>query len=320
MTQQSNTEPEPDVNQVFDEYTTNAMVMRKARETVRYAGSLVSNNGPIYEQPGENWSAVMETRTIYWRVTNPRPPFNPMGEEQMLMLTVHEASHLNHSGGWITPADIDKRRFHMFVNAVEDIRIERLAEKELPGFGPLRRKYNAEAIGEIKDTAKGLGVVERVGLAYLTMEENVSIDFLGDDIKQFCEDTWPEVSRIANATNTADLAEMLVPIYRELVGNEQQNEKDKENQQDPNADSIQGSKRDKEDNLEKGCLSGDGDDNPTNSPIISPSDKIKGRNASNKSDYDIIDELLQMAESAGDQETADKIREWIKTEQYKRDA
>lgn len=306
-----------DIKTVFNEYTTNALAMRKARETVRYAGSLVANNGPIYEQPGENWMANMDTRTIYWRVTDPKPPFKAMCEDQMLMLTVHEASHINHSGGWITPDDIDRKRFHMFVNAIEDIRIERLAEKELPGFGPLRHKFNKESIEDIKETVKGLGVVERAGVAYLTLEENVSIDFLGDDIKKFCEDTWQEVSRIANATNTADLAEMLVPIYRALVDNEDAN-KSKEEKEKPDADDISGSKRDENGDVEKGCLSPNGGDSPTETPMISPRDKIKGRNSSNITDMDIIEQLLEMAKNAGDQKTVDEINKWIRQEEAKR--
>jgi hypothetical protein len=110
---------------------------------------------------------------------------------------------------------------------------------------------------------------------------------------------------------------MLVPIYRLLVDEENKAEQD-QREKNPNVEDVEGAKKENDGKLTKGCLSGKGGDKPTDRPLISPTDKIKGRNASNMSDYDIIDQLIQMAEKAGDTDTVAKINEWVRLERNRR--
>lgn len=329
-----------------------AMDVRRVRKFVRQTASLVSTQGPIKEVLGPMWAAELDTRTIIWRLTTQTDPPKIIDDETCLGLIVHEAGHLNYTGGWKTPSRIDKKRFHRFVNAIEDIRIERLSELEFPGFGPIRKRMNQEAAADwTTDELSGLHIVDLAGMMYLFKEDGLPLR--GDpDLAKFVDRTWPEVTRIANATNTADMADMLIPIYDELMRADKARQdakqmeqrvkhhqkmgtstdemieqlKEKREEGKPDPEKIGGFQSQKDEDGEetgepkKGCMSQKGADNPTNMPVKSPMDEIQGRKASTLNELDFIEMLAQMADDAGDPKTALKLREWARKEQAEQQA
>lgn len=221
-------------------YGGSAKELRRVRRMVRYTASLISTEGRIRESPGPMWAADFERRIIFWRVTDPNPPFELLSEDDLLVLTVHEGSHLKFTGRYHTPDGVDAQRFHRFINFLEDIRIERLIGAELPGFVPLSKsmntralkawdekidstmEYEEETVAIKSKVVRELSYVDQVSLLYHCYELGKP-RLLDADPKcaEFARITWPIVSRICNVSATAEVADEALPIYKLLQEEEE---------------------------------------------------------------------------------------------------
>jgi hypothetical protein len=211
-----------------------AVRLREIRRMVRNTASLMATDGPIYECPGSHWAADFRSRTIYWRATAPYPPFSVLTQDNLLFLTVHEAYHIKITGGWDCPKDFDPMRFHRFINACEDIRIERQATKDWPGFGPIRQDMAETSLNEWLKVApvldqfgrpipgqkprpflEGCCFMDQVWINWHMMEHGMGNAGHPEAIK-FATDSWDDISRICNAASTEKMAKMLEPYYRAM--------------------------------------------------------------------------------------------------------
>lgn len=203
--------------------TSSALVLREVRRQVRYVASLVSTRGRIVEEMSDKWAADIVGRVIFWRPTRPWPPFDDLLGVEIRFLTVHEAGHLNFTGGWNEPAEwgIEKRLgFKRFLNGVEDIRIERLEGQDLPGFERIRKQVNRSFGLAHKDlSVEQWAPMDQVWRGWFALENGAEMYGHPTFIK-FAEDTWADVSRMANADCTDDLAQALIPIF-DLLWEEQ---------------------------------------------------------------------------------------------------
>lgn len=198
-----------------------AVELRELRRRVKHTCSLISGNGPVHERPGENWAADMESRTVFWRPSNPFPPFDIVSDEDVTYLCTHEASHLNYSGMWDIPekeflSDEDKARFHRFVNAVEDIRCDRLSAEEFPGFPNIAKNVDAKYHGELsKAHPEDWNFVDQVGINLIWKDRGLPL--LGKpDAQRIANEAWPEITRVANEDSTDRVAKAILPLYQRL--------------------------------------------------------------------------------------------------------
>lgn len=192
-----------------------AMDMLRIRRRVRHTASLVSTTGPIRERPGPNWAANYRERLIYWRPTDPFTR-ELMDDDEILMNTVHEAGHLNWTGGYVTPDGFNRLRFHRLWNAVEDIRIERLMSREFPGFVSVRMNSNTRCHEfHAQADVSTYSLHDQVWLSWMGYEENLG--GLGSQAAQdFASATWPQISRVANSHDSAQVAEGIAAVFEEM--------------------------------------------------------------------------------------------------------
>jgi hypothetical protein len=199
----------------------NALALHRLREQVRRTTSLVSTQGPVRERIGANWAADIDARTIIWRPTTGGPEIRPLDPDTILFLITHEASHLNYTGGYDTPADMNRAtaaRYHRLVNATEDIRIERLAEAEFGGFRALRIAENATML-KVHDERdmSGYAPLDQAWLAWHMIESGYPrVSKLSDKMEKFITDNWPTVNKAASAASTKDAAALILSIFRQL--------------------------------------------------------------------------------------------------------
>jgi hypothetical protein len=193
--------------------------MRNIRLMVRQTASLVANHGKIKEQPGQFWAANFEDRTIFWRPTSSLPPNDVLTEDELLFLVVHEAGHLNWTGRWDCPKDFDFDKWHLFINAVEDIREERLTVHDgFAGFQTYRMKVAPKFLGwHKKQDGTQYSLADQVWINWHCTEYGLEPDFGTDKAIEFAKKTWPVVDSLFHSKSTADLAKGMEPIYRELM-------------------------------------------------------------------------------------------------------
>jgi hypothetical protein len=284
-----------------------ALSLRRIRTAVKQTASLVATGGPIFEEPGPNWAASLQERRIFWRPT--KPMGGTYSANELLALIGHEAAHINWSGGWDVPPSFDPDKFHRFVNAGEDIRIERLLGLDLPGFPGAKQELYDNAMKHHKDHAEKLSLIDQVGLSYLGIENGAG-PVGSEDAKKFAEATWPKVNRICNANSTERMARMLEAIYKELNQAENQD-------RSPDPSNIPGD-----------CDAGGSDspsENPERSPIPSKEELEQAKQARQKLERDSIgrlstkDLLKEMKKGANDQSTKDRIQRLIDREQEAED-
>jgi hypothetical protein len=192
--------------------------VRDFRRMVQQTASLVSTNGRIAERMGSGWAAELESRTIIWRTTSPWPPFEVISEDEMLVLIAHEAGHLVYSGKYDVPGvkPEEAPRFHRFVNACEDIRIERLLGKEFGGFWSRSKAFAVKCGGHLETTTPGLHPSDQVALSLCLIEKGAKP--VGLDVWQkFARKHWATIdTAVATSNDTAELARAIYPVWRLL--------------------------------------------------------------------------------------------------------
>lgn len=202
-----------------------ALLQRNTARLVRQTASLVSGHDRIRERQGELWAADCKNRIIYWRVNHPYKPLEVLSDDQILWLTIHEATHLLMSGSWNIPDPPvidDKERFFRFWNAVEDIRIEHWAMNRFPGKAhackDMRLDFHA-ALGEFYDDINntGMHIADQVGLNFINLAYDIPI--YGDKKSQkFTLEHWPEIEKIAfTSRSSQQVADRILPIYQKLM-------------------------------------------------------------------------------------------------------
>lgn len=202
-----------------------ALHLRNIGIRVRQTASLISGHNKIRERQGALWAANMDERIIYWRATHPFKPDEYLSDDQVLFLTIHEAAHLEISGGFDCPEPPvvdDKVRFHRFWNAVEDIRIEKWAKMKFPGVEHLCRELHVEfhdlMLGTFKDKKNpGIHIADQVGLNYLNRAEG--LEAWGEKrCRKFVDKTWPQIENIVNTSkSSSEVSDRILPIYKELM-------------------------------------------------------------------------------------------------------
>src|SRR5205807_1860109 len=131
----------------------------------------------------------------------PFPPFTEIDELGERYLVAHEASHGKWSGRYTTKRikKAERQRFHSFVNAIEDIRCDRLSERQFGGFraaklhvrGRLRANHDASR-------AEKWDLVHAVGINAI-YSFDVGLPPQGGQLaKDASTRLWPKLDRIAN--------------------------------------------------------------------------------------------------------------------------
>lgn len=223
--------------------------LRDLRSQVRYTAGLISTFRPVYEELSSLWAADIKTRRIFWRATNPYPPFDRVSPRDLLFFIGHEAGHLNFTGGYETPPDwpnAKRAAFHLFWNCVEDIRIERLMAREFPGFGKIRRPVNRDMMAfHDGPHSEQYPAWIQVGFNWMvyedgpevrppTLEEHWEEPTVGTrESREFAASTWPAARRIANADTSNQVAQALIPIFEHLWRAQEQEEQENSRNGDP---------------------------------------------------------------------------------------
>lgn len=207
----------------------NAMELRRLRNYVRYVSSLISTHGRVREEMGPGWACNFEERIVYWRPTFAFPPHEALTPEDVTFLVTHEAGHLNWTGGWNVPSGWSPsktRAFKTFLNAVEDIRIERLQERDFPGFLAIRKKTNQRYLRHHEGMVKDYSPADQAGFHWLSLEADAPLE-VTDAVQRIAAAEWPAVSRMCNLPSTSELAEAVAPIFDRLYqANEDQLEQE----------------------------------------------------------------------------------------------
>lgn len=196
------------------------MELRKLRLNVRATVNLVATGERIGERQGEWWCANLVDRSIEWTPLFPYPPHGALDEQTLLYVVAHEASHLKWSGLYETtliPPALAKQ-FHRFVNAIEDIRVDRLSERE---FGSFRaaKVYTDKRIRASYPAMKpeGWNLVDQVAMNAIYSFDIGLAPFGSVEGIARATGLWPRLSRIANTASTQDVATALEPIFLSLV-------------------------------------------------------------------------------------------------------
>ena len=198
-----------------------AIKLRDLRARVRQTASLVSTQGPVFERPGQAWSADYETRTIFWRESLGSDG-RAITDDELLFVITHEAGHLNYTGGYEWPNSCKdnkraKERFHRWINGGEDIRLERLTELEFGGFAPLRSKVYKRQLAQHAKDFEGFNTLDQVIFGYMYMEHG--LDLPGDISKmarKFVDKTWRVYTRACNAPSTESFARATEALFEAL--------------------------------------------------------------------------------------------------------
>ena len=184
---------------------------------VKNLASMVSQDGPVRESAGELWAADLDTRTIFWRSTLPGQD-TMVTDDNCMYLICHEAWHLIASSRYDPPKAItaqQKGKFHRLVNAVEDIRIERLAQKRYPGFEDARDATLPVIIKHLKNNIDGLDPIDQVGLDFIMYETTGKT--LSKQYGDKAIELFPLVNQAAVQTSTQGVADVCYEIWKKLL-------------------------------------------------------------------------------------------------------
>lgn len=204
--------------------------LRKLRQRVAHTANIVSTTGRINERPGEIWQANMETRTIEWTPTFPLPPHDFLNDDDIMYLVAHEASHCNKSGLY----DPDKlripkgkqARFHRFVNAIEDVRVDRLSALEFGGFRPAKEQIDLRIrdFHLAESHPEEWSLIDQIALNAIFSHDLGLEPFGSDEGKKLSAEVWPMIDRIANLDSTAAVARGIAKLFLEVdkIDEEQQ--------------------------------------------------------------------------------------------------
>lgn len=203
--------------------STGILELRRKRKRIRTTLNLVGDGQRITEKPGSWWKANMETRQVEWTPTLPFSPFSQIDDDAIRVLCAHESSHIKWSGLY-TVKRIPTRQagmFHRFVNAIEDIRVDRLSTRQFAGFGDAMVTWRLQMRAMHGNHPQGWCLVDAVGMnAKFSLE--LGLDPEGTDLAQAASiRLWPRLTRIANLRSTQEVATALEPIFLELVQIEQ---------------------------------------------------------------------------------------------------
>lgn len=223
------------------------------RRTVRQTASLIASEVRVREKPGPIWAADIDAGIVYWNHIDPVSD-SILTRGELLMNISHEAAHLNWTGHWNMPDELAKQRasremLRRFMNACEDIRIERLLSREFPGFEQIRESSNLRALGWQEPMLRHMCETDRVSFGYLRREVGMSLDPLTKEEQKFVEDTWSQISAACNLPDTRSMSDVVVPIFLELLGERepdeqeqlQQKDKQKPSRSRPSDESVPGS-------------------------------------------------------------------------------
>lgn len=199
------------------------LAVRELGMMVRQTASLVSPGGAIKEKMANSWSADFSTRTIEWSPVGADGDF--ISHDAALRVIAHEAGHLEFTGKYIEPSEVrqaEKKQYFRWVNAIEDIRMERLVEKCFDGFRSLRLR-DRQNIFMVLHAGKGSSYepIDQACLGFMAMDVDFPLSQLrlAPEIEEIVVRRWEALENICNhAPSTDDLQRLAWPIYKEIVG------------------------------------------------------------------------------------------------------
>lgn len=202
-----------------------ALVQRNAANTVRFVASLVSGHEYVRERQAGMWAAEVKSRTILWRLSNPFAPKTMLTKDQITALTIHESGHLEYTGSWDMPKDVDDpKRFFRFWNGAEDIRIDRLLKTRFPGtkgiFHDLHAMCDSMITSALDPKKTKLSLADEVMvLGFLNLAEDLPISKKASKkAKEFIDKWWPMMDYIGDtALSSAEVVRRILPMYKELM-------------------------------------------------------------------------------------------------------
>ena len=241
------------------------------------------------------------------------PIWQDMTNEVYDMLVGHEVSHALH-----TPAEgwqdfIGKGKGsgmrHMFVNVVEDARIERLIKDKFPGirrdFASAYKTLHTQDLFELGGvTISDMPLIDRLNLYF-------KLGLFGLEDVRFSADEKPYVKRMAEATTFEQVVELARELYEKQVEENEENDEQGqsqpqdgeqgddsgEGQQNPFGDTPEDSD-DSEDSSGDGASDDDGDDDYGSGSQNQETDEDSDESGDESGDSDTGDE-------SGDSDTGD---------------
>jgi flagellar biosynthesis GTPase FlhF len=208
--------------------------LRKLRREIRHMLNLIGGGVRIREKPGSWWMADMETRIVYWTAFWPFKPYPPINAMGLLYCIGHEASHIKWSGLYKVKriADADRKRFHRFVNAIEDIRVDRLSTRQYGGFREAQRHVRLTLREDMTRTKpEGMKLISAVSMNAIFSFDIGEQPFGSDLAKEVSIRLWPKLDRIANSRSTQQVATALEPIFLEVKRIEEEERRRREEEE-----------------------------------------------------------------------------------------
>lgn len=237
---------------------TGILKLRKTRQRIRRTLNLVGDGQRITETPGTWWRANLDTRQVEWALRMPFEPHDEITDNGIRYLCAHEASHIKWSGLYTTTTIPDnlKELFHRFVNAIEDIRVDRLSARQFGTFDDIKHEFRIYCRAGHGTTPEGWSLVDAVGLnAIFAFDVGEEPEGTAQAIEASTR-LWPLLDRIGNHRSTQAVATDLEPIFNALIQQEPPEEGDEEGEGDgsggaqgnpnPDAKGQQGDKSEQE--------------------------------------------------------------------------
>lgn len=204
--------------------------LRRTRKLIRRLVNLVGDGKKIREWPGTWWRADLEQRRVEWTPLWPIAPYRPIDALGLRYLVAHEASHIKWSSLYETKTipDEHKMRFHRFVNAIEDLRVDRLSEIQFGGFHKAKVHVRKKLRAGHGNHPQGWALWDAVGLnAIYAFDIGLAPEGTETAIEASTR-LWPRLNRIANSRSTQEVATALEPIFLELLKIQEQEEAESE--------------------------------------------------------------------------------------------
>jgi hypothetical protein len=201
--------------------TRNAKALLSNRRRIRSLANSLSAVGKIKERPGIQWRFEFGTNSVIWRATWPWPPYDNLTQDEVIVAVAHEMGHANYTGGFPWPDEIPQEfrgSFARFVSFVEDIRVDRYMRRDFAGKVPSKVSSTSKLHSHLVSCGafSEMAFHDQLWTNYFGMEYGIRPHGV-PEVVEFTEATWPTVTKLGNASSTADVAKGIVPIFMELL-------------------------------------------------------------------------------------------------------
>ena len=231
------------------------------------------------------------------------PVWKDMDNSMYDMLVGHEVSHALHTPaeGWQDFVGNSGMR-HMFLNVVEDARIERMIKAQYPGirrdFASAYKSLHEQDLFEISDKdISTLALIDRLNLQFkIGLHCQVPIPFSADE-QQY-------VTRMGETETFEDVMKLAQELYELQKEEDEKNQSEQDEQESPESGAGEGSGGDGEnaaDSDESGSGSGAGDEEGEDSSSGEGSESGEDSGASMEDDTDDGESAESTTGESGDE-------------------